>query len=227
MGFDLVRNEYGGWRVLEDNVRSPSGVAFAIAVRALMDEVMPDLPRPPGSPTPAPATSCSARPSSAHAVPGTRAACSPAGPASGAWFEHRQLADGAGLALVLPEDVVIADGMVIHRRAESRSASSTSGWTGSSSTCATTRAGRSAREIMDVAPKGGVVLANAPGNGVADDKSTYPFLPELITYYLGERPALESVPTYRPVDEAERSAVLGRVGELVTKPVDGSAGPAC
>ena len=79
-------------------------------------------------------------------------------------------------------------------------------------------------QIMDVAAEGGVVLANAPGNGVADDKSTYPFLPELITYYLGERPAVESVPTYRPVDEAERSAVLGRVGELVTKPVDGYGG---
>ena len=77
---------------------------------------------------------------------------------------------------------------------------------------------------MDVAANGGVVLANAPGNGVADDKSTYPFLPELITYYLGERPAVESVPTYRPGDEAERPAVLGRVGELVTKPVDGYGG---
>ena len=68
------------------------------------------------------------------------------------------------------------------------------------------------------------MLANAPGNGVADDKSMYPFVPELITYYLGERPLLESVPTYRPGDEAERRIVLERVGELVTKPVDGYGG---
>ena len=48
MGFDLVRNEFGGWRVLEDNVRNPSGAAYAIAIRDLMDEVLPDLPRPEG-----------------------------------------------------------------------------------------------------------------------------------------------------------------------------------
>ena len=48
LGFDLVRNEFGDWRVLEDNARSPSGVLYAIAVRELMDEIMPDLPRPPG-----------------------------------------------------------------------------------------------------------------------------------------------------------------------------------
>ena len=48
MGFDLVRNEFGGWRVLEDNVRNPSGAAYAIAIRDLLDDVMPDLPRPPG-----------------------------------------------------------------------------------------------------------------------------------------------------------------------------------
>src|SRR3954463_3057632 len=53
MGFDIVRTEYGGWRVLEDNVRSPSGVAYAIAARRLLDAVMPDLPRPPGLANPA------------------------------------------------------------------------------------------------------------------------------------------------------------------------------
>ena len=48
LGFDLVRNEFGDWRVLEDNARSPSGALYAIAVRELLDEVMPDMPRPPG-----------------------------------------------------------------------------------------------------------------------------------------------------------------------------------
>ena len=53
LGFDLVRNEYGGWRVLEDNVRNPSGIGYAIAIRGLMDAVMPDLPRPSGLADPA------------------------------------------------------------------------------------------------------------------------------------------------------------------------------
>jgi carboxylate-amine ligase len=78
--------------------------------------------------------------------------------------------------------------------------------------------------VLEVAAAGAVVLANAPGNGVADDKATYCSVPELIGYYLGERPLLESVPTYRPSDEVERRAVLERVGELVTKPVDGFGG---
>ena len=77
---------------------------------------------------------------------------------------------------------------------------------------------------MDVAAAGGVVLVNAPGNGVADDKAMYRSVPELIGYYLDERPLLGACPTYRLSDEAERRAVLERVGELVTKPVDGYGG---
>ena len=67
-------------------------------------------------------------------------------------------------------------------------------------------------------------LANAPGNGVADDKAMYCYVPELIAYYLHEHPSLESVPTYRTSDETEARIVLDRVGELVTKPVDGHGG---
>ena len=69
----------------------------------------------------------------------------------------------------------------------------------------TTEDGRAlGAEIIDVAADGGVVLANAPGNGVADDKATYRVVPELIGYYLDERPLIESVPTYRTDDDAER-----------------------
>ncbi len=224
MGFDLVRNEYGGWRVLEDNVSSPSGVAFAIAVRALMDDVMADLPRPAGIAHPAVGYELLRSTLLAHAEPGTRAALLSSGPGSGAWFEHRHLADGAGLALVLPEDVVIADGMVVHRRMGAPIGVLYLRLDGELVDLHDDSGRAIGAEIMHVAAHGGIVLANAPGNGVADDKSTYPFLPELITYYLGERPAVESVPTYRPGDEAERPAVLGRVGELVTKPVDGYGG---
>ena len=63
-----------------------------------------------------------------------------------------------------------------------------------------------------------------PGNGVADDKAMYCNVPEFIGYYLGEHPTLEAVPTYRTSDEAEAGIVLDRVGELVTKPVDGHGG---
>ena len=79
-------------------------------------------------------------------------------------------------------------------------------------------------EIFELAVAGEVFLANAPGNGVADDKAMYCNVPELIGYYHDEHPTLEAVPTYRTSDEAEARIVLDRVGELVTKPVDGHGG---
>jgi carboxylate-amine ligase len=224
MGFDLVRNEYGGWRVLEDNLRSPSGAAYAIAVRGLMDDVLPELPRPPGLAHPAAAYELLRSTLLAHARPGTRAVLLSSGPGSGAWFEHRRLAEGAGLGLAVPDDLDVVDGRVAHRsggetigvlylRIDGELADLTDG------------SGRpTGQHLLDAAYDGAVVLANAPGNGIADDKSTYPLVPELISYYLSENVQLESVPTYRTADDIERRAVLERVGELVTKPVDGFGG---
>ena len=85
MGFDLVRNEFGGWRVLEDNVRNPSGAGYAIAIRELMDTVLPDLPRPAGLLDPS-----SALPKLREALldgvgPSGTAALLSSGPSSSAW----------------------------------------------------------------------------------------------------------------------------------------------
>jgi len=69
-----------------------------------------------------------------------------------------------------------------------------------------------------------VSVVNAPGNGVADDKAMYCHVPDMINFYLGERPKIPSVPTYRCSDPEECEIVLARVNELVTKPVDGYGG---
>ncbi|ARJ07183.1 hypothetical protein GCM10010988_31740 [Cnuibacter physcomitrellae] len=224
LGFDLVRNEFGGWRVLEDNVRNPSGITYAVAARRLMDAVVPDLPRPPGLLTPSSSfrllRSALLAPAGGEGV----VALLSSGPGSTAWFEHRTLAAGANLLLLTVDDLSVEGGRVIER--------------GSGTPIdtlylrldvelpeAVDRSGRAVgAEVMDVAERGAVHLVNAPGNGIADDKAMYCSVPELIAYYLGERPALESVPTYRTSDETERRAVLGRLGELVTKPVDGHGG---
>jgi carboxylate-amine ligase len=224
MGFDLVRNEFGGWRVLEDNVRNPSGASYAVAIRRLMDAVASDVPRPETLLAPT-SVFRELRRTLLHHTGGTgTAALLSSGSASTAWFEHRTLAAGSSLLLVEADDIAVEAGRVIERR---------------SGTPIDTlyvrldvelpdlvdRAGRDiGREVMEVAEAGLVYLANAPGNGVADDKAMYCSVPELIAYYLDERPKLESVPTYRTSDEAERRAVLERVGELVTKPVDGHGG---
>jgi uncharacterized circularly permuted ATP-grasp superfamily protein len=78
--------------------------------------------------------------------------------------------------------------------------------------------------IVNAARAGNVAIANAVGNGVADDKAVYPYVPEMIRYYLGEQPTLDTVPTFRLDHEDERMEALKRIGELVWKPVASSGG---
>ena len=78
--------------------------------------------------------------------------------------------------------------------------------------------------LMRAYRSGSVVLANAPGAGVVDDKAMYPFVPEVVRYYLGEEPILEQVPTYSCRKAEERAYVLEHLEELVLKPTDGSGG---
>ncbi|MCW2812225.1 MAG: hypothetical protein JWP61_2683 [Friedmanniella sp.] len=224
MGFDLVRNEFGGWRVLEDNVRNPSGAAYAMAIRDLMDDVMPDLPRPEGLLDPRAALPKMRTALLAHAGPDARGALLSSGPASSAWFEHRLLAERAGLTLVVADDLDVVGGEVRLRQGGQR-LDALYLRLDDELVATTDRDGRAVgAEIFTVAAAGGVFLANAPGNGVADDKAMYCYVPELIAYYLGEHPTLEAVPTYRTSEESEYRTVLDRVGELVTKPVDGHGG---
>ncbi|RKR74407.1 carboxylate--amine ligase/circularly permuted type 2 ATP-grasp protein [Frondihabitans australicus] len=223
-GFDLIRNEFGGWRVLEDNVRSPSGAAFAVAVRRLMDEVVPDVPRPEGLLDPATVLALLRDTLLARAGGEGTAALLSSGPESSAWFEHRSLAEGAGLVLVTADDLDVQEHRVVERSTGRVIDALYLRLDGELLDLARADDGDLGARIMDVAATGDVFLANAPGNGLADDKAMYVAVPEMIEYYLGEKPLLESVPTYRLRDEAERLSVLDRVGELVTKPVDGQGG---
>jgi carboxylate-amine ligase len=223
IGFDLVRDGIAGWRVLEDNVRVPSGVGYAIAVRQLMTDYFPEL-----------AVGASVRsPDGVLALIGrTLRACSPRddpvvallsdGAANSAWYEHRLIAEGASFLLAQAADIDVKGGRVTVR--------------GQSVDVIYLRLVDDLAELMDpagrpvgfqlmlAAKQDGVVLVNAPGNGIADDKAMYRHIPDLIAYYLGERPKLANVPTYRCADGEDCSAVLDRLDELVTKPVDGTGG---
>ncbi|PRY69385.1 carboxylate-amine ligase [Glaciihabitans tibetensis] len=223
MGFDLVRNEFGEWRVLEDNVRAPSGAAYAIAARSLLDTVVPELPRPDGLLDPTSALKVLHDCLLARSPGGTGALLS-SGVESSARYEHRALAAGAELLLVEADDLRVDGGRVIHRSTGTTIDALYLRLDGELVDLVDDTGHPIGADVMDVAAAGRVFLANAPGNGVADDKAMYCTMPELIAYYLRERPLLESVPTYRTSDETERQIVLERVGELVTKPVDGQGG---
>lgn len=224
MGFDLVRNEFGGWRVLEDNVRNPSGAAYAIAIRDLMNDVMPDLPRPAGLLDPQ-ATLIKMRDTLLAGVgPDGTAALFSSGPTSSAWFEHRMLAERSGLLLVQADDLEVRDGEVRHRGLGTRIDALYLRLDVELVDVVAADGRPIGADVLEVAAQGEVFLANAPGNGVADDKAMYCYVPELIAYYLSEHPSLEAVPTYRTSEASEYRTVLDRVGELVTKPVDGHGG---
>ncbi|ROQ40744.1 carboxylate-amine ligase [Frondihabitans sp. PhB188] len=224
-GFDLIRNEFGGWRVLEDNVRSPSGAAYAVAVRHLLDEVVPEAPRPAGLLNPETVFALLRETLLAHSTnPEPVGAVLSSGPGSGAWFEHQALAEGAGLLLVTADDLAVDGHRVRHAATGEVIDALYLRMDGEVLELATPADPDLGARIIDVAATGDVFLANAPGNGLADDKAMYVAVPDLIEYYLDEKPKLESVPTYRLSDEAEKLSVLDRVGELVTKPVDGEGG---
>ena len=223
LGFDLVRDDAGTWRVLEDNARVPSGAGYAIAIRQLIDAVMPDLPRPSMlRPTFTAPRLLSRTLRECATVANPVIALLSDGAANSAWFEHRLLAERAGFLLAQPADLAVRDGVVtvlgeqvdvLYLRLDVEVVDLTDG-----------DGHLIGPQLMGAAARGTVTLENAPGNGVADDKATYCYMPDLIAYYLGERPVLDHVPTYRCSDKDECESVLERLDQLVTKPVDGYGG---
>ncbi|RYP91754.1 hypothetical protein DL770_002098 [Monosporascus sp. CRB-9-2] len=223
-GFDLVRNEFGGWRVLEDNLRCPSGMAYGITIREMIDQVVPDLPRPAGLLDSRVAFDQLRDTVFAGLGPDGTAVLLSNGPQNKAWFEQQILAERTGMLLAQANDLERSGARIIHRPTSRHVDVIYLRLDGQLIDERADDCRKVGADILDVAAAGGVKLINAPGNGVGDDKAVYTFVPELIRYYLDERPLLESVPTYRPGDPAERRIVLERVGQLVTKPVSGFGG---
>ena len=230
-GIDLIRDEQGRFCVLEDNLRTPSGVSYVIENRRAMTRVFPELlgthrVRPVGD---YPGVLLNALKAAAPAgvLDPTVVVLTP-GVFNSAYFEHSLLARLMGVELVEGRDLVCRDGEVwmrttggeqrvdvVYRRIDDDfldplhfRPDSLVGVPG----------------ILNAARGGRVTLANAVGNGVADDKLVYTYVPDLVRYYLGEDLLLPNVDTYRCEDPDQLPEVLSRLDELVLKPVDGSGG---
>jgi uncharacterized circularly permuted ATP-grasp superfamily protein len=230
-GVDLIRDGEGAFRVLEDNVRVPSGVSYVMTNRRALSAALPEV-----------FADHRIRPVS-HYSQALLAALRKAAPAgvsdptvvvltpgvyNSAYFEHTLLARTMGVELVEGRDLVCRSGRVmmrttrglepvhvIYRRIDDDfldpvqfRADSALGVPG----------------VINAARAGHVTLANAVGNGVADDKLLYTYVPDLVRYYLSEEPILRNVDTWRMSDAEAREEVLDRIDELVLKPVDGSGG---
>ncbi|MEI8080877.1 MAG: circularly permuted type 2 ATP-grasp protein [Actinomycetes bacterium] len=230
-GVDLVRDETGTFHVLEDNLRCPSGVSYVLENRRTLAHVLPEV-----------FTGFRVQPVSEYPEQIYRALAAAAPPDirdpvvvvltpgfhNAAHFEHAFLARRMGAELVEGRDLFCRGGFVYMRTTQGPQSvhviyrridddyldpvhflhDSVLGVPG----------------LLNAARSGTVTIANAVGNGVADDKALYPYVPKIIDYYLGEKPVLPNVPTYDLMDEDVRSFVLERLDRMVVKPVDGSGG---
>jgi len=230
-GIDLVRDDTGEFRILEDNVRVPSGVSYVIENRRAMSRVLGDLMARHR------VRSVSEYPS--RLLMALRAAAPPdvsdptvvvltPGAYNSAYFEHSLVARLMGVELVEGRDLHCRGNRVfmrtttgeqqvhvVYRRIDDDYLDPLHGRPDSVVGCA---------GLMNAIRAGTVTVANAVGNGVADDKLLYTYVPELTKYYLGEDPILRNVDTYRVEDPEDRTQVLDRLNELVLKPTDGSGG---
>jgi len=230
-GVDLVRGSDGRWVVLEDNLRNPSGVSYVLENRATMTRLVPDAFSAqrvrPVDHYPLMLLGALRHSSPAAASSPTVVVLTP-GVHNAAYFEHAFLARQMGVELVEGRDLEVDDHVVYMRTTRGRRRvdviyrridddfldpvvfrpDSTLGVPG----------------LMAAVRAGNVAVVNAVGNGVADDKSIYPYVGDLIRYYLGEEPLLDQVPTYPLWDDDACDGVVGRLEELVVKPVDGAGG---
>ncbi|QYF90249.1 circularly permuted type 2 ATP-grasp protein [Arthrobacter sp. PAMC25284] len=230
-GIDVVRDAAGTFRVLEDNVRVPSGVSYVLENRRAMAKGLPEafgqqLIRPVEE---YPRRLLSAlRKTAPSGVDDPTVVVLTPGVFNSAYFEHTLLAGLMGVELVEGRDLICRGNRVymrttageqrvdvIYKRIDDEfldplqfRADSMLGCPG----------------LVNAARAGGVTIANAVGNGVADDKLVYSYVPDLIRYYLGEHPIIANVDTFRLEEKEAREHVLDRLDELVVKPVDGSGG---
>jgi uncharacterized circularly permuted ATP-grasp superfamily protein len=230
-GVDLVRDEQGTFRVLEDNVRTPSGVSYVMENRRAMARVLPEVL---ATSRIQPVESYPARLLAALRAAAPDGRSDPTvvvltpGVFNAAYFEHALLAREMGVELVEGRDLVCVGNEVamrttageqrvdvIYRRIDDEFLDPVHFRAGSVIGCA---------GLLNAARAGQVTIANAVGNGVADDKLLYTYVPELIHYYLAEEPILPNVESYRLDDPDVLGHVLDRLDTLVLKPVDGSGG---
>jgi uncharacterized circularly permuted ATP-grasp superfamily protein len=231
VGTDIIRDERGEYLVLEDNCRCPSGVSYVLENRNLLQRVFPEL-------------------FAAHAVQPVkdypdlllqtlahvagRMSQKPVvviltpGVFNSAYFEHSFLARELGVFLVEGRDLIVEDNHVfmrttqgkqqvdvIYRRVDDEFLDPL---------CFRRDSMLGVPGLINAYREGNVALANAPGAGVADDKSVYAYMPELTRYYLGEDPLLPQVPTYLGFRKDDLAYILDHLDTLVVKTTGDSGG---
>ncbi len=230
-GIDVIRDEAGAFRVLEDNVRIPSGVSYVIENRRAMTQsfagLFADHRVHPVDEYPARLLAALRRSAPEGVTDPTVVVLTP-GVHNAAYFEHVLLARMMGVELVEGRDLTTVSNKVmmrttqgerpvhvIYRRVDDEWLDPLQFRPDSVLGCA---------GLVNAARAKTVTIANAIGNGVADDKLVYTYVPDLIRYYLSEAPLLDNVETHRLEDPEVLAEVRAHLEDYVVKPVDGSGG---
>ncbi len=230
-GIDIIKDNNGTFYVLEDNLRTPSGVSYMLENREITKRIFPDIipqnfvrsvtqyPQMLYKNLAALSPRHNSNPNIVMLTPGIY---------NSAYFEHSTLARLMGIELVEGKDLVVdnhrvftktTSGLqrvdVIYRRIDDEyldplvfNPGSLLGVAG----------------LMSAYRMGHVAIVNAPGNGVADDKATYIYVPDMIRYYLNEEPILKNVPTYHLSNPEEREHVFRNIEQMVIKKTNESGG---
>jgi uncharacterized circularly permuted ATP-grasp superfamily protein len=230
-GIDLVRDDDGVWRVLEDNLRCPSGLSYVVQNRAFMRRAFPEAfadhhVEPVGH---APYLMLSALMAAApEGRESPRVVVLTPGPANAAYYEHSFLAQQMGVPLVEGRDLTVRDRKVYLRTTAGRERVDIiyrridDGFLDPAALLTDSLLGVAG--LMQACREGNVAVCNAPGTGVADDKAVYAYVPDIIRYFLDEDPILDQVPTYLLGRADELEHALANLDTLVVKAVDGAGG---
>ncbi len=227
-GIDLVQGKDGNWYILEDNLRIPSGASYPMIARELTRRAAPSTF------------------SRTHVIDnrnyaamlketmdyvntgGINVVLTP-GRYNAAFFEHSYLAERSGAILSMPQDLFVEDNRLYYRQYGGNRLQVGAVYRRLSDEyldplCFLPESLIGVPGIMDVYRRGNVALVNAPGNGVADDKGIYYFVPHMIKYYLGEEAILCNAPTYLAFYEKDRKFILEHLNRLVVKDVSEAGG---
>ncbi|WP_216697452.1 circularly permuted type 2 ATP-grasp protein [Anaerostipes faecalis] len=227
-GIDLVKGKNGIWYVLEDNLRVPSGASYPMIARNLCRKASPNTFRENAVEDNRNYGSLLRKVMDDVNTGGVNVVFTP-GRYNAAFFEHSLLAEKTGSVLAFPNDLEVQGDYLYYKTYSGVKQKVGAIYRRISDDFLDPMTFREDSligipHIMDVYRKGNVALINAPGNGIADDKGIYYFVPKMIEYYLKETPILHNAPTYLPFFEEDRDYVLKNFENLVIKDVAEAGG---
>ena len=227
-GIDLVQSKDGTWYILEDNLRIPSGASYPMIARDLCRKSMPQIFQE----NPIADNRNYAkllRRTMDHVNTGGHTVILTPGRYNAAYFEHSYLAEQTGAHLVTGSELIVENDHLYFIDFSGKKERVGAVYRRISDDYLDPMHFREDSvigipHVYDIYQKGNVALINAPGNGVADDKGIYYFVPKMIRYYLGEEAVLHNAPTYLPYYEEDMKYVLEHFDQLVLKDVAEAGG---